>query len=285
MLALVTDTSCGLTRAEAAELGVDVVPMAYVTDGVRHQEGMVGENGDYDALLRSSRIAVTEAVRTSAFERVFDQHLAAGRDVLCLTISARLSGTYRSAREAAAASNAKLEVGGKGSARAAAMDSLCAAGGLEFVVRRACALAAKGLSLDEVIERLRDVCRRQEVVFTVPDLTPLRKSGRLGAIRRSVATRINSYPIMKLEEGGIRDLRTVRGAAAAGRALAELAPAGTREFLISHFGERGIEAQQVFLAVRRMFPQASVRVKDGGPVLANNLGLGSVALAWEPVEA
>ena len=32
MLAIVTDSTCGLTRQEAVELGVDVVPMGYETD-------------------------------------------------------------------------------------------------------------------------------------------------------------------------------------------------------------------------------------------------------------
>ena len=101
MLALVTDSTCGLTRDEAAELGVDVVPMTYVTDSARHSEGFVGENGDYVTLLAKSRRVVTEAVRSSSFERVFREHLDAGDDVLCVTISSRLSGTLRSAEEAA----------------------------------------------------------------------------------------------------------------------------------------------------------------------------------------
>ena len=103
MLALVTDSTCGLTRNEAAELGVDVLPMGYAAAGVRHAEGFVGENGDYAAVLSGSALVTTEAVRPSAFERAFRRHLDAGDDVLCVTISSRLSGTFRSAEQAAEA--------------------------------------------------------------------------------------------------------------------------------------------------------------------------------------
>ena len=46
MLAIVTDSTCGLTRAEATELGVTVVPMAYTVDATWHEEAFVGEGAD-----------------------------------------------------------------------------------------------------------------------------------------------------------------------------------------------------------------------------------------------
>ena len=44
MLALVTDSTCGLTKVEAQELGVEMVPVVYVVDGTRREEGFVGQN-------------------------------------------------------------------------------------------------------------------------------------------------------------------------------------------------------------------------------------------------
>lgn len=279
MLRLVTDSTCGLARDEAEALGVEVVPMTYVTDGARHAEGFMGESGDYARLFGTSRVVTSEAIRTSAFERAIAPALAAGDDVLCLTISSRLSGTYRSAEEAAAACVSKA--GEKGAPRARAFDSWLAAGALEFTVRRARELAGEGASLDEVVGRLEDERPSRQIVFSVPDLRALSVSGRLGAFRRSVATKLNRYPIMRLEEGGIVEAGFGRGARGMGVAMARLASESACSFIISHFGARGVEAQQLLLAVRERFPHAKVRVKDGGPVLAKHLGLGAVALSWE----
>lgn len=271
MLSLVTDSTCGLAREEAHVLGVSVLPMTYVTDLARHHEGFVGENGDYAELLARCSHVTTEAVRPSAFERVFRERLAAGDDVLCLTISSRLSGTFRSAEEAARA---------VGSDRVAVVDSWHAAGALEFLLRRARALANAGHSLDEVVQDLMAQRAGTHIVFSVPDMRALSRSGRLGAIRRAVATKLNRYPVMALSEGGIVKLADGRGARGMAQAMVERVPAEASELLVSHFGPRGVEARELLLAARSRFPGAHVRVKDGGPVLAKHLGLGAVSLAW-----
>lgn len=271
MLAIITDSTCGLTRQEAIELGVEVVPMAYETDFERHEEGFVGENGEYGALFAASRHISTEAVRSSTFERAFRRHLDAGGDVLCITISSRLSGTFRSAEEAAAS---------VGSPRVAVLDSWLTAGALEFLVRRARALADAGKGLDELVKALTKQRGGTRIVFSVPDMVALSRSGRLGAIRRAVATKLNRYPVMALSEGGIVKLADGRGARGMAQAMVDRVPAGVSELLVSHFGPRGVETREVFLAARDRFPQAHLRVKDGGPVLADHLGLGAVGLSW-----
>ena len=271
MLALVTDSTCGLTRNEAAELGVDVLPMGYAVAGIRHAEGFVGENGDYASALSGGGLVTTEAVRPSAFERAFRRHLDAGEEVLCLTISSRLSGTFRSAEQAAEAVS---------DPRVTAFDSWGTAGALEFLVRRARALANAGETVEGIVSALTELRASTRIVFSVPDMAALSRSGRLGAIRRAVATKLNRYPVMALSEGGIVKLGDGRGARGMAAAMAERIPEGTTELLVSHFGPRGVEAREVFLAARSRFPEARVRVKDGGPVLAKHLGLGAVGLSW-----
>lgn len=271
MLALVTDSTCGLTRNEAAELGVDVLSMGYVTDLTRHAEGFAGESGNYAQLLASGRPITTEAVRPSAFEQVFRRHLEAGNEVLCITISGRLSGTLRSAEQAAAAI---------GDERVAVLDSWATAGALEFLVRRARVLANEGRSLEEIVAELTELRQGTRIVFSVPDMGALSRSGRLGAIRRAVATKLNRYPVMTLSEGGIVKLGEGRGTRGMAAELARQIPDDTTELLVSHFGPRGDGAREVLLAARERCPEAHLRVKDGGPVLAGHLGSGSVSLSW-----
>ncbi|MCH3967230.1 MAG: DegV family protein [Atopobiaceae bacterium] len=282
MLRIVTDSTSGLSREEAARLGVTVVPMGYLVDGVRYLEGFTGENGDYEQVFRSARVVTTEAVYPSAFADVFRTAVRAGYDVLAITISGRLSGTFRSASAAASEVNAEMGTAAATVAmpRVIAFDSWSTAGGLEAVVRAAVALASDGLSLTSVVGALTHVREQQRIYFSVPDLAVLRRSGRLGAMRRSVGTWLDRYPVMGLFEGGIRDVCVARGAAGMGRAMVRQAPVGAHDFILTHYGSRSEEARQTFYAVRRRFPDATVRVKDGGPVLSKNLGLGSVSLTW-----
>ena len=245
--------------------------MGYAVAGMRHAEGFVGENGDYASALSGGGLVTTEAVRPSAFERAFRRHLDAGEEVLCLTISSRLSGTFRSAEQAAeAVSDPRVTV----------FDSWGTAGALEFLVRRARALANAGETVEGIVSALTELRASTRIVFSVPDMAALSRSGRLGAIRRAVATKLNRYPVMALSEGGIVKLGDGRGARGMAAAMAERIPEGTTELLVSHFGPRGVEAREVLLAARERFPEAHLRVKDGGPVLAKHLGVGAVGLSW-----
>ena len=271
MLAIVTDSTCGLTRFEAADLGVEMVPMSYTADGATREEGFVGENKDYEGLLSSGRLVSTHAPSAATFERVFRARLDAGDEVLCLPISSRLSGAFRSAHEAAARISSE---------RLSVLDSWTTAGALEFLVRRARELADGGATLAEVTAALSKAREGTRIVFSVPDMAALSRSGRLGAIRRAVATKLNRYPVMTLSEGGIQKLSDGRGAHGMAAAMVEQAAEGARDLIITHFGPRGVEAREVFLAARSRFPEARVRVKDGGPVLAEHLGFGAVGLSW-----
>lgn len=277
-LAIVCDSSASLTRAEAERLGVTLVPMSYIADGVRRSETFVGENGDYDALLRAAHIASTEAVYPAAFADVFRGLAGEGVDVLCVTISARLSGTYRSAETAAREVTSGL---GAGSPRIVAFDSWSTVAGIEFLIRRARRLADGGASLEDVVSALDRARSAQGIVFTVPDIAVLRRSGRLGAVRRAVSSKLDRYLVMGLHEGGIRDLGVARGTTGMGRMMAGQVPPEARELVVTHYGARGVGAKETFSAVRRRFPDANVRVKDGGPVVSRHLGLGSVSLAWD----
>ncbi len=61
-------------------------------------------------------------------------------------------------------------------------------------------------------------------------MAALSRSGRLGAIRRAVATKLNRYPVMALSEGGIVKLGDGHGARGMAAAMAERIPEGRPSF-------------------------------------------------------
>ena len=101
MIAIVTDSSAHLCREEAEALGVTVVPMTYNLSGQQtYWESYMDENGDYEQLVDENM----EKLRTSqasyaSFMGEFLELIESGADILCLTISSRLSGTFDKARK------------------------------------------------------------------------------------------------------------------------------------------------------------------------------------------
>ena len=288
MLALVVDSSSALTRGEARQLGATFVPMTYLVDGVSRDEGFMGENGDCAELLAEERIGGTAGVPA-----------ARGDDVLCITLSAKLSSTCLHAREAAdqVRSELRRQAGAtsreansaarertKGLPRIAVLDSQSGIGGVENLARHARRLADKGLGFDEMLSRLEDLRNRQGLCFSVPSTDALRVSGRMAMVPLSVSTMLNRYPVLTMKGGAISHVGTARGVAAVAREMVACIPDdATPDFVITHFGTRGTGTVELLRAVKQAFPQAKVRVKEGGPVLSYILGSGAVSITWDVV--
>lgn len=285
MLKIVTDSTCGLTQAEAEELGVIVLPMQYVVDGVRHDEKPQGENGDYEKLFSHAQEIATEPVYPAHFAEVFRQLLNEHDDVLCITMSGRLSGVYRAAcdaRDAVIAQTASEDL----DAHLRLVDSRLTVAALEQCLRYARRLADENKSLEEIaqaVEQYRDEVR---IAFAVPDMKPLRKSGRLGATHRSVMRLLDRWPVFSLDAGGIRSEGSGKGSAGAARALINLVESGAHEVIISTFGASSEPiARNIMIELRRRFPHTKVLVKDGGPVIASHIGTGAVSITWVATES
>lgn len=270
MTAIVVDSSVYLSRAEAEALGVRIVPMTYsVEGGGLYAEDFVDANGEYEALVAQNidRMHTSQATM-SAFMSIFDDLLAEGKDVLCLTISSRLSGTYANARMAAnEVGNQCIEV----------VDSLSTGAGLYHLVCLARRLLNEGVELGEVAQQLREERTHIKTVFSVDDMMPLRRSGRLGSVRLSVSTILNIKPMLKCENGSI-----VSGGMARGRHE-------QMRFFLKEIGDyRGDMIVQSFLAdtqagaVREQIEQLGCRTSHRrvGPVLGIHLGRGSIGITW-----
>lgn len=296
MLALVVDSSSALTREEARQLSAEFVPMTYQVDGVVHDEGFLGENAGYPELLAEGRISGTAGVPAERFVPVFRELTDRGDDVLCITISAKLSSTCLHAREAAdlvrselrrqagatsREANSAARARTAGLPRIAVLDSQSGIGGVENLARHARALADSGLGFDELLAHLERLRGLQGLCFSVPSTDALRASGRLAMVPLSVNTLLNRYPILTMEGGAINHVGTARGTAALAREMVACVPPNAApDFIITHFGDRNAATAELLRVVKTTFPQATVRVKDGGPVLSSILGSGAVSLIW-----
>ena len=100
MITIVTDTSVGYSRAEIESRGVRLVSLAYLISGIPYSEQPRGENGDFAEKMHG-KLVKTSQPTPLAFSKVFEELTQEGGEVLCITLSGALSGTYSSAMHAA----------------------------------------------------------------------------------------------------------------------------------------------------------------------------------------
>ena len=186
MTVIVTDSSVYLRKKEAEKLHLRVVPMGYTVNGRAQNEGYAEHLAPFFRAYGADEAECSTCqTPPQVWKSVFSELLSAGHRIVCITMSAGLSGNYSSALSAA------KELG---SSCIEVVDSRTTAGGLLFLVERATELACVGESIAAIKEELLALRERTGIVFTVENMEPLRKSGRLGALRQSVSTILNIRP-------------------------------------------------------------------------------------------
>ncbi len=266
MIYLVTDSTAYLSRQEARDLKAVVVPMRFDRGGKdSYQEGYA-EDWQPEPEQDLHGYSTAQAP-TAAFIDVFQKLLGQGHQVLCLTISSRLSGTYFNAMQAAQETGGQVMV----------IDSRTTAGALYLMLREARSLIDQGLGLSDCFDRLRQMRKATRTIFTLQDMEPLRRSGRLGFMRSSVSTLLNLRPLLTLQDGSVVSHALARGKQDQLRQLVQDISGQPSQVVVQYCGEE--EAAQT-LAERLRQKGIRVLKRPLGLVLAIHLGVPVLSTAW-----
>ena len=199
---VVTDSTAYLPDGLADELSVRVVPLQVVLGGRSGAEGSEVTPAQVASALAAWVPVSTSRPTPAEFAAVYRAALAGGAPgVVSLHLSRELSGTWDSARLAAA------EVGAE-SVRV--VDSRSAAMGLGFAVLAAAQAAAAGGGPEEVYAAAVGTAERTTTLFYVDTLEHLRRGGRIGAAQALLGTALSVKPILHVREGRIVPLEKVR---------------------------------------------------------------------------
>lgn len=201
-VAVVTDSTAYLPNGLADRLSIRVVPLQVVLGGRSGAEGSEVTPVEV-ALALAAWVPVSTSRPTPAqFAAVYRDALDRGAsEVVSLHLSRELSGTWDSARLAAA------EVG---TDRIRVVDSRSAAMGLGFAVLAAAEAAAAGGTQEQVYEAAVGTAERTTTLFYVDTLEHLRRGGRIGAAQALLGTALSVKPILHVREGRIVPLEKVR---------------------------------------------------------------------------
>jgi DegV family protein with EDD domain len=201
-VAVVTDSTAYLPDGLADRLSIRVVPLQVVLGGRSGAEGSEVTPAEVAAALAAWVPVSTSRPTPAQFAAVYREALDGGAsDVVSLHLSRELSGTWDSARLAAA------EVG---TDRVRVVDSRSAAMGLGFAVLAAAEAAEGGGTQEQVYEAAVGTAERTTTLFYVDTLEHLRRGGRIGAAQALLGTALSVKPILHVREGRIVPLEKVR---------------------------------------------------------------------------
>lgn len=199
---VMVDSASDINELEAKQLGVGFVPMK-VNFG--EEEFLDGVNllpdEFYDKLKLSKEMPKTSLINEYSWDEAFKNALQQDDELIVITLSSRLSGTYQMAVEASKKYNNKVVV----------IDSMSAALGERLLCLYALKLIKDGLSLTEIKNELNkkknDLC-----VFAVIDtLKYLKKGGRISATTAFVGEILSIKPVVKVIDGEVKVIGKAHG--------------------------------------------------------------------------
>lgn len=192
---IITDSAADLLTAQSRELNVSVVPLSVQFGDTTYLDGKTITNEDFYALLLGSSESPTTSQPTpDAFLALFEEAKAAGDEVVCVTLSGELSGTYQSA---------SIAKGICGYEPIYIVDSLSATMGQQLLVRHACRLRDEGMAAADIAAAVEALKDRVRIFAVIDTLEYLRRGGRLSALQASIGTVTKLKPVITVREGKV----------------------------------------------------------------------------------
>ena len=209
MFQIISDGSCDFTKDEAIKYNVDIVPFYVSFDHVTYLKAEVDiSKEEYFNRLVAEKDLFPKTSQPSPqdYIDVYTPHLKAGRDILSLTISSKLSGSHNSA--VLAAGMLKEEYPNR---TIMLVDSLSVSMGQGLLLREILKMRDAGYSLQEAAALAEQIRSTLRVYFTLDSLEYLKRGGRIGPTTALVGGIFGLRPILQLEDGQVSQLDNVRG--------------------------------------------------------------------------
>ena len=269
---IVTDSLSDVTSDIAQGLGITVVPLT-VTFGKESFIDRVTITTDefYYKLTHDPNWPITTQPPPGDFINVYNKLAEETDEILVITLSSKLSGTYESALNA----KGMVEKG----CRIEVVDSLTVAMGLGLIVIAAAKAAQAGANLDEVADLVRRAMPRSHLFAFFDTLKYLAKGGRIGKAQGLLGAMLSIKPILTVKDGEMSPLTKVRSRAA-GMDYIYNSVAGfpnIEELAVEHTTAPD-EADKLVERLSSIYPRERIYRSTISPVVGTYAGPGAMAV-------
>lgn len=277
---IVADTASDLPEAYYAEHDLECVRLGFMMDGVAYEgeDGARLDVGEFYKRLRGGAMPTTYQVSPEQARLHIEKHAKAGKDVLVVSFSSGLSGTYNSYVKAAQEVMAAYP-----ERKVYVVDSLCASLGeglfVDYIVKK----ADTGATLEETREYAEHLKQHICHYFTVEDLYHLKRGGRVSAATAFVGTMLKIKPVLHVDhDGHLINIGKAMGRKKSISALAErMTELQTLEktdpIYISH-GDCIEDVNYLVKLLRQNYGDREIVIGEIGSVIGSHSGAGTLAV-------
>ena len=280
-IVILTDSCCDLPVAYLQREDLVVQGLSYHLDE-REIMDRPGEATDYrsfyDAMRGGARTS-TSQVNAEAFVNIMEPLLEAGKDILNVSFSSALSGTYQNS--VIAVEMLKEKYPGR---RIATVESLCASMGQGLLIHLLLEKRDAGVSFEELADYAAQIRHRIAHWFTVDDLQYLRRGGRVSGAAAFMGTMLDIKPVLHVDpEGRLVPVEKVRGRKKSIKSMAKhledtILDRESPTIFISHGDAKEEEVEQLIALVKERVRNPQITVGYIGPIIGSHSGPGTMAI-------
>jgi DegV family protein with EDD domain len=204
MVKIICDSTGDIPEEIKKQYGITTVPLNILFGTDSYQDGVTITPAQFYKMLVESKVHPTTSQPAPGLFAEAYQKLAKETDeILVLTISAGISGTYESAMQAKQMVDSKLNI--------EVIDSMWTCAGLLLPTLKAARAAEQGMKLTEITKMVKDILPKIRVYMIFDTLEYLRKGGRIGAAKAWMGGILKLNPVLTLKDGVIHPVTQARG--------------------------------------------------------------------------
>ena len=210
MIKIYVDSGSSIKQNEKEEYNVNIIPLKIMLGEKEYFDGIDLSNELFYNFLANSKVfPKTSLPQLDVLEDEINEITSAGDDVIIVTISSEISGTYNAFRMLFS-DNPKVHL----------IDSRCAVGGIRLIVDEI--NNNINLPIEEILEKVNDLIPRIRIAAIPETLEYLHKGGRLSTKEYVLGTAIHLKPLIGFENGKVKMVGKAIGLKRAMKALNDL---------------------------------------------------------------
>ena len=275
-VSIVTDSTCDISRESVERFDISVVP-AYVLFGEEaYRQGIdINPTQFYARLQSSPQLPSTSQPTPGDFTERFETLVAAGQQIVCITVPRQLSGTYNSAVQAASQfENGAVTVVDAGTA---------SVGHMLQVIAAAEDASRTDATAESVAEAARVRAGSGYGYAMVDTLEYLQKGGRIGKAQAFMGSLLKVKPILRVADGEVLPVDRPRNLRRGLQRLEELVrEAGSASKLAVAYTTDAAPAEDMLNRLGDLASPENTYTVQIGSAIGTHIGPGAIAVSTLP---
>jgi DegV family protein with EDD domain len=195
-VAVVTDSLACLTRELAEQYKIGIVPLSFLLQGKVYRDWVdITPTQAYELFLKAPDSFESSAPTPIDFLEAFRNARVWASDILCITISAKLSNTFNVAR--VAAEQVTVEVPG---IRIELLDSRTTTASTGLIALAAARTAANGGNLPDVLKVAKEIRDKVNLVALLDTIKHVYRSGRIPRVASQIGSLLKVKPVLSINQ-------------------------------------------------------------------------------------